>query len=201
MGEGWTGLTQLVTATQDQPRSPGAHALCLCRIPCSTSHSSTSSTRYRMVRLESATYSGPWPFRRSLASSSTLSPSWSASSFGVSMTAPMSVSSGALIGSCRTVGGPSDRRVLRIPRSSGHCCCRTFLVSSSHLPLPFGTGRKTASGVNAQGTVEYRSAARICRESPCAEGNGAYSHQVRKATELPRRGVASLMNGRRRRTP
>jgi hypothetical protein len=66
--------------------------------------------------------------------------------------------------------------------------------------LPFGTGRKTASGVNAQGTVEYRSAARICRESPCAEGNGAYSHQVRKATELPRRGVASLMNGRRRRT-
>jgi hypothetical protein len=62
--------------------------------------------------------------------------------------------------------------------------------SSLLSPIAFWRSQNTAPGVNAQGTVEYRSGARICRESPCAERNGAYPpnrKRQRSCTNKPRR--------------
>jgi len=45
---------------------------------------------------------------------------------------------------------------------------------------------KWRDGVNSPVTVEYRSSARICRESTCEEGNRAYTPPSKKDNEVAR---------------
>ena len=107
----------------------------------------------------------------------------------------------------RSSGQPPRRagRRLRVLALSGCIACnsaactpsavRSLLAILSLNLIAFWRSQNTAPGVNVQGTVEYRSAARICRESPCTERNGAYTSNRKRQRSCHEE--APPTNGRR----